>query len=402
MDEKSAGTKCGETISIIMALSPKDNILNMLRPVRRVEIKHPVECWYTARDPLAHQRLLKLTRGIYLMEEWWKERNLKVSYSITDYNQYYLHAIPQLELFVREFHRIIAPQQQLDDKNLIFGLGATQLLHAAIYALCIVHAGGRKKEKFIEASPLYFTHQTPGYLDTKELIESFKEFNAQWIDFESHQSIAFLNLVELITSPNNPDSRYLTQETRARYIVNDRVNLWPFFMTNSQDKYLNETLEQDIISVFSLPKILSFSGSRVGYAFISDPRVAKYMKYFIMLETHGLSSDGQIRCLTALRYLIENNLVKEYIDCISEQFSTRWDLINKIIPNTEIKLLNQDGPNIWIKTPSNAQRYLFDKYKIIATYGPEYGASDEYARLNMQCTTNEFQELLHRLESKIG
>ncbi|WP_250420940.1 hypothetical protein [Legionella maioricensis] len=104
--------------------------------------------------------------------------------------------------------------------------------------------------------------------------------------------------------------------------------------------------------------------------------------------------------MTALRYLIENNLAREYADWVTEQFSRRWSLVRKIIPKTGIELLNYDCPTIWIKTPINAKQYLLDKYKIMATYGPEYGTSENFTRLNIQCTTNEFHELLYRLGSK--
>lgn len=57
------------------------------------------------------------------------------------------------------------------------------------------------------------------------------------------------------------------------------------------------------------------------------------------------------------------------------------------------------GASVWIKTPSEAEHYLMKNYRIIGTFGPEYGVAKEYARLNMTCTSNEFYELLYRLEN---
>jgi bifunctional pyridoxal-dependent enzyme with beta-cystathionase and maltose regulon repressor activities len=76
----------------------------------------------------------------------------------------------------------------------------------------------------------------------------------------------------------------------------------------------------------------------------------------------------------------------------------RWHMLKKTIALTDIKLLNSQGASAWIKTPTEADQYLLNKYRLISTFGPEYGASKKYARLNMTCTTNEFYELLYRLK----
>lgn len=389
-----------------MNASPKrrsnsQNDIPVLKPVRQVNIRHPLEIEFTKDDPDRHTRLLELTHGIYIMEEWWRMHNITVHYHIVDFNQYFLDVLPELSEHVLQMHKIIAPQQKIDGKQLIFGLGATQLLHAAYYAYCVMHAKSNKENRhFLNAAPLYFTHQTPGYLDPREVLLSFNEFNSKWINFADHKKVGDENLVEVITAPNNPDSRMLKRETNSAYYINDRVNLWPFFMTASLDAFTEETLANDQISIFSLPKLLSFSGSRVGYAFVNDPKIVEYMKYFIMIETHGLAGDGQIRCLTGLRYLIENNKINEYFDWLFQQFKSRWQQVERVMAKSGMKLLNHEGAGIWIKTPEKAKDYLYKKYLLTATYGPEYGASEYYARLNLQCTTNEFEELIHRLSTK--
>ncbi len=375
----------------------RKKVINVLRPVRQEFILHPELKWYTDSDRYAHKRVLRLNRGIYIMEDWWRSKHVTIKYDITDYNQYYLNAIPLLASSIQEFHHIIAPHQKIEYRHLVFGLGATQLLHAAIYAYCVSHARHNTSNRFINAPPLYFTHQTPGYLDTKEVIESFNEFNAKWVNFENLSKVAPENLVEIITSPNNPDSRLLKRETNSKYIISDRVNLWPFFMTNSKDEFYKETLENDEVSIFSLAKIFSFSGTRAGYAFVKDPKVAEYMKYFIMISTHGISGDGQIRCLMALRFLLNQKLVNEYVKWITDQFISRWQIVKNLVPHTEMELLNNEGAGIWVKTPIEARKFLYDQYKILGTYGPEYGVGDNYARLNMQCTGNEFKEFIYRL-----
>ena len=375
----------------------KVNKSNITRPPRELfKIEHPLNDLYHEHT---YKELLKLHRGVYLMEEWWKKKNVRVNYHINEYNQYYLSGLEELAELTRKFHHMIAPQQNWDNHLLIFGVGATQLLHAAIYALTVLHAKRSSKPGFINATPLYFTHQIPGYLETKDLIEAFDELSARWIPVQSAHLIDENDLVEFVTSPNNPDGALIYPVTRAKHIVHDRVNWWPCYMTDNLLDFKNNKLEEDELSIWSLPKILSFSGSRVGYAFVKNAKVAHYMQHFIITTTHGLAVDGQIRCLTALRYLINKGRAHEYMDWLTAQLSARWQALTKIISQTRLTLLNHAGPAAWVETAGNAQEELYDHYRIIGTYGPEYGVDDRFARLNLLCTSDQFAELIWRLQN---
>jgi len=63
----------------------------------------------------------------------------------------------------------------------------------------------------------------------------------------------------------------------------------------------------------------------------------------------------------------------------------------------QITLFNRSGPTAWIRCPKPAKEWLLEKFNIIATYGPEYGESEYYARLNMLAMPNEFDEFISRL-----
>jgi aspartate/methionine/tyrosine aminotransferase len=378
-----------------------DRVIKLEKPATKLRyIKHPNNHWYQENlDKRCHDRILRLTRGIYVMEEWRQLQKINVSYPLTNYTVYALNGIKQLEKYIRYFHKELAPHINLEKKEFVFGIGATQIIHAAMYALCIQH--GRRishDHKSLSITPLYFTHQIPGYLGVKEWIDLTNSFNAKWVTCKDAKNISSDDLVEFVSCPNNPTGKILTPITNTKNIVYDRVNYWPFYMTNSLEIYQKDTLSNDAITIFSLPKILSFSGSRVGYAFVEDKKIAHYMKYFIINNTHGVAVDGQLRCLTAMRYLIENNKIHEYTNWLTNAMQKRWHMLKKTIALTDIKLLNSQGASAWIKTPTEADQYLLNKYRLISTFGPEYGASKKYARLNMTCTTNEFYELLYRLK----
>lgn len=383
-------------------LSTQDlKIIEVVSPPKKLlYISHPREHWYLEdKDPKCHQRILWLTRGIYLIEEWWKLHNISITYQITSHTQYCLQGLQELEKYIRILHQTIAPHQKIDQHEVVLGIGATQLLHAAIYAACIQHAEKKSGDNHLFLKPLYFTHQTPGYLDSKDSIETLRELNAVWIDYKDADKIPPHDLVEFVTTPNNPNAKILKPVTKAKYVIRDRVNHWPCYMTASNDEFLRDDLSADWLSVFSLAKILSFSGSRVGYAFVKDPQIAHNMRHYIIRDTHGVASDGEIHCLFALRYLFENDKLISYMNWLSLQLKKRWERLMEVIPKTELELINNQGPNAWVKTPSKAEDYLRKKYHVLATYGPEYGAEDVYARLNITCSNNEFEEFLKRLKN---
>lgn len=369
-------------------------------PRKLLVIRHPRDYWYVeGRDKRCHQRFLWLTRGMYLIEEWWKQHNIRITYRITDFTQYYLKGVKELEKYIRALHQEVAPHQSLDQYQLVLGLGATQIIHAAIYAACVGHARRSSHADHLDLERLYFTHQTPGFLDSKEMIETLHQMNARWIDCEHAHEVNRHDLVEIVTFPNNPDGKILKPVTDAHRIIKDCVNNWPFYLTAMPGEYMRETLDNEWIIVFSLAKILSFSGSRVGYAFVKDLDVAHNMRHFIIRDTHGTASDGQIHCLFALKYLLEQDKLHEYIDWITQQMVERWERLRDAMQATDMQLLNEQGPNAWVKTPTTAENYLRKKYRIVATYGPEYGVNDKYARISMTCSNNEYEEMLRRFRN---
>ncbi|GAB4237280.1 MAG: hypothetical protein Tsb0021_17120 [Chlamydiales bacterium] len=347
------------------------------------------------KDPECHQRNLNVSRGIYLIHEWWEDRGVKLNFDISDDHGYQINDLEELRELTLELHHEVAPWQKVDDSMLIFGTGATQILNAALFA---VHA--HKNAGKLKKQALYLTHQRPGYYEHILQADLCHPGRYRWVDPEFIESVDLEYLLECVTSPNNPDGKIAKKMTNARYHLYDRVNHWDLFMHENFNDYMTETLEDDLISVFSHSKILSFSGSRVGYAFVRDQEILKYMRFFVTYNTHGVCIDGQVRCAKALEYLLRNQLFSEYTEWIQDKLEQRWKQFSHLIEQTEIKLLNSAGPAAWVKTPWNAQEYLSDNYNVFATYGPEYGATENYARISMLCSTNEFNELIWRITEK--
>lgn len=357
--------------------------------------------WYKEGiDPERHAHTLFLNRGIFLLNEWWEQENLIINYPINASSSYRLDVLPELELLIRDLHKKLAPYQKIDDCELVFGIGATQLIHASLYATALAHS--IKKNPPINnktlISTLYATQQEPGYIEYGSLIEIMHQALINWIRFRDYLEVDQENLLEFVTTPNNPDGRIIKPVTGAYWTIHDRVNHWPFFMNADSSDFYLETLENDKISIFSLSKVLSFSGSRLGYAFVKDKQIANYMRHYVIMATHGLVSDSQFHAAAALRYLLQDHLY-QYTNWITQNLNERWARLRSALKGKELVLLNEQGPASWVKAPGNAQEYLLKKYNVECTYGTEYGVTEEYARFNMLSKTIEFNEFIWRLEN---
>lgn len=372
------------------------------------DVIFPNDEWYIEnRDPKAHQRILRVDRGFYMFSEWWDSQNLLVSYSITEESYYHVYGMLELEERIRELHAAMAPHQRIESSHLVFGVGAMQLLNAVLYAIFVVHSLKKFRANnntlsteyysTIPASSLYVTEQLPGYLELRSSVREGMCGQISWIEIPQALRTSPEDLLEFVVTPCNPDGLPKFPITKAKHVVHDRVNHMPIYLNENKDYFMKETLENDAISIFSLSKFTGFSGTRVGYAFVKDPEVAHYMKNFVLLNTHGISNDGQIRCLHALRHLLKGKNLQKYIEWSTFRLKERWNQLKEALRFTKFTLLNNQGANAWLKTPLDSEMYI-NKSNIIATYGPEYGVGKEYIRFNMLGKENEFQELLYRLK----
>src|SRR5690606_38967755 len=103
-----------------------------------------------------------------------------------------------------------------------------------------------------------------------------------------------------------------------------------------------------------------------------DEEIARFMRYYILMDTHGLVSEAQHHALFTLKHLL-NGRLEEYAQWIKDRLNERWELLTNTIGNSKLNLLNFQGPTAWIKTPGKADDYFKNTYNVEATYGEEYG-----------------------------
>jgi len=371
-----------------MLLYYKSNPSMLVRSTQLPSLSDPKFNYYNPLvDPIAHERVLQLERGIFMQEEYWRSKLINISYPISSMTRYSLTGSPKLHELVRKFHKLQNPNADFDQKELVFGVGATQVLHAILYA--IYHKLKRK---------LLITVRTPGYLDIPETIPVLHTCQATY-----QPNLTYAD-VEFMATPNNPDGRLQTAQPGVLYTVYDRINFWPCYIGDDPSLPSRHTFKEEDITVFSLPKLNGFSGSRLGYAFIRDPELAHYARFYVVTQTHGLSIDSEIRHMTCLEWFMKDNNYQNFMRTMVETLQNRWNILRETLKsNSEIILLNSQGPNAWIQTPGKrAKDFLRSSYNIVGTYGPEYGASEDYARLNLLLFTYQFNEFIRRLRNTSG
>lgn len=333
-------------------------------------------------------KTLEMSRGMYLFESFWRDKSLEITVPLESRNQYNYHGLKELREATVKLHNTVSPVHgpNLTSRYLVFGIGATQCFHAALYAYHV-----------ISGTELSITTELPGYLEYKSLVDVLHR-DIKWVNMED---ITDLNTtIEVVCSPNNPDGKVYSRRTRAKYAIHDNVNTWPFFYSNPQDYYNEDYSDQDI-SIYSYPKILGFSASRVGYAFVRDERVAKLMEKYIAYNCHGLCTEGQLKCLTGINYILKDPV--EYMNMVTLRCKERWEQFIEAVAvynsKSDIKLTvyNSSGPTAWILCSIPALQWV-ESMNIVCTYGPEYGGSDNHVRVNILAMPNEFNEMIRRLK----
>lgn len=200
---------------------------------------------------------LNMDRCLYLMEQLWRNHNDKLEVSLSEQNCYNLEGLEELKDITKELHdNISGSGRHLTSRELVFGMGATQCLYAALYAIRVMFGVSK------------VTATLPGYYEYKRMVDMFHPL--EWVK-ESEEANS--STIEIVCSPNNPDGRIQVPSASSAYTIHDRVNHWPWFYEHVRDFHA-EDFSTDEISIFSYPKILGFSASRVGYAWVKDPEIA--------------------------------------------------------------------------------------------------------------------------------
>ncbi|KAK8512425.1 hypothetical protein V6N13_083026 [Hibiscus sabdariffa] len=186
----------------------------------------------------------------------------------------------QLESLIHKLHAFVG-NENTRNRYIVFGAGSTQVLSAAAYALSLQNTSSQSPTRVVASIPYYTFHK-----------DQMEYFNSEKFKFEGdayqNRSDGTANVIEFVTTPNNPDGRLsgaILDGPNVKTIY-DGAYYWPHFTP------IPAPADEDLM-VFTLSKLTGHSGTRFGWAVIKDETVFNRMVTHMKMNSLGVSKDAQ-------------------------------------------------------------------------------------------------------------
>lgn len=230
------------------------------------------------------------------------------------------------------------------------------------------------------------TTNPPYYLLHKELAE-FTGY-CTWVE-----DISIPVDLEIDVSPNNPNGSTQPPIRRGEYILLDAI--YDFFIFTGEMNTANPWIDEywnnsKFCSIISLSKF-GLAGSRIGAYASKNPEMIGYMQQYMTNATAGMNTFS----IETLKCIIKQiKLETEFSNNIYKKLQRRFDKLRKIIP-TNLIYSDNNVPFIFIKTNYS----VFADVGILVRKGDEFATTNEYSRIQLMITDDDFNELLKRLKT---
>ena len=297
-----------------------------------------------------------------------------------DHNMDYpkVGGMAELQQVILTLHDLVG-NAETNGYQVVIGNGATQMVMAAMHALSEKH---QVKNVFYD-SPHWFRFGTIVYLNG--LSKGCKQYGRN---------------IEIVTSPNNPDNKYIEPGVGPHFIYDLSYN-WP--------QYIDVKKQDKDIMIFSLAKSTGHAGSRIGWALVKDVEIAEKMESFIEYTSGSVSVDSQTRAAILLASQV-TKIQDGAFDATCFKFgkdilADRWNRIKEALKTDKIKILNDSGMFAWGEVSKEelgnkaAVNYLEEKFGIKSMDGCLCGGTLYNFRLNVGCKEEEFNEFISRMSS---
>ncbi|XVE60894.1 hypothetical protein DITRI_Ditri05aG0163500 [Diplodiscus trichospermus] len=308
----------------------------------------------------------------------------------------------ELETQIRKLHAVVG-NAVTDGRFIIYGAGATQLLHAAVHAL----------STNTSSSPSRVVASTPYYPVYREQTEFF---NSEDYKFEGDTSLFKNkrdyqgNFIELVTSPNNPDGQLKKAVLQGPSVktIHDLAYYWPHYTP------IPAAADDDLM-IFTLSKLTGHGGSRFGWAIVKDEAVYHRMSTYMSLSTYGVPRETQLRVLKLLKVATEKE-GKDLFDFGYKTMRNRWRKFSKTMSTSErfsIQELEPQrcsfsqkvrGPSpafAWVKCEREEDKdcnAVLNSVRVTGRDGSLFGTDSRYVRLSLVKSEDDFDLLLNRMQ----
>jgi aspartate/methionine/tyrosine aminotransferase len=301
--------------------------------------------------------------------------------------------VPPLDIAIRAVHRI-AGNVDPDSGQLMVCTGARGCALAVLYGMNQVYgkAAGMPLQVFARAPffalyPLWVPLASTG-LPT----------DAVW---NASADPLATTTVEILGSPNNPDGAPLVPVVKNKsHVLCDHVYNWGW------NHYSPVDLGCDV-SIFSISKATGHCGSRVGWAFVKDPRVFAAASMYNKFTAGGVSVEGQARAYTVLQRVVETN--GSFFGVARGILESRWDQLDSVLPKCiasgVFTAFNKQhrGPLLWLTSPQAKDApAILAAAGILGEEGVNFGGSAFNARLNLCVGPSDWSLVLARLDKLCG
>lgn len=224
---------------------------------------------------------------------------------------------------------------------------------------------------------------------------------------------ASTNVIEFVTSPNNPDGQLKKAVLQGPYAktIYDQAYNWPHFTA------IPSPADEDLM-IFTLSKLTGHAGLRFGWALVKDEAVYKTMFTYTYDNTFGVSKDTQLRALKLIKVALEDN-GRSIFEFGHGTMRKRWERLSQILSLSNRFTIQEIAPQFCtffhrVREPSPAYAWLKcereeneDCYKVLKSggilgrEGTLFGASSRYVRLSLIKTQDDFDLLLHRVNQLV-
>ncbi|KAJ6352545.1 hypothetical protein OIU76_001724 [Salix suchowensis] len=313
----------------------------------------------------------------------------------------------ELEKHIRKVHSIVG-NACTDKRYIVFGVGSTQLLNAAVHALSPDNSSS--PARVVASIPFY-----PVYELQTDIFRSVN-FNFQGdTSLWKNNSDAGTEIIEFVTSPNNPDGQLNKAVLHGSNVktIHDHAYYWPHFTA------IPAPANGDVM-IFTLSKLTGHAGSRFGWAIVKDEAIYQRMSTYLALNTMGVSRDSQLRSLKLLKAVLAGG-GRDIFEFGHETMKKRWEKLNKVISMSKRFSLQKLAPKYctyfqkisgvspaygWLKCEKEEDKHcsavLQAAANIIGREGSLFYAEDRYVRLSLIKSQDDFDLLLNKLNELVA
>lgn len=200
----------------------------------------------------------------------------------------------------------------------------------------------------------------------------------------------------LVTSPNNPDGKNLSNvdlldfRFRGR-VIHDAAYYTPIYIPESQ-----MPIPIGDIQIYSASKMYGISGLRIGYAVVHNEKFYQDVVNYVELTTAGVSTASQ-DIVRNIEYMFQSqpHLRDEFNTLAKENIQRSRELLKKLDPEVlEVIPSQSNSMFAWCKV---GPKFNATAAKVYVLPGEIFGEQPGYVRLNIAYPPEIIEEAINRL-----